>query len=57
MQEALDLHSEVVKIIDEYRKKDGEPNETMRNLWEFEHKIIIEQSEDVKILQEHYKKL
>ena len=57
MQEALDLHSEVVKIIEEYRKREGEPNETMRNLWEFEHKIIIEQSEDVKILQEHYNKL
>ena len=57
MQEALDLHSKVVKIIEEYRKQEGEPNETMRNLWEFEHKIIIEQSEDVKILQEHYNKL
>ena len=37
MQEALDLHSKVVKIIEEYRKQEGEPNETMRNLWEFEH--------------------
>ena len=53
MQEALDLHSKVVKIIEEYRKQEGEPNETMRNLWEFEHKIIIEQSEDVKILQKN----
>ena len=53
----LDLHSEVMKIIDEYRKKNGNPPETMLNLFEFEHKIIIEQSEDVKILQEHYKKL
>lgn len=57
MQEALDLHSEVVKIIDDYRKREGEPNETMMNLFDFEHKIIMEQSEDVKILQEHYKKL
>ena len=57
MQEALDLHSEVMKIIDEHRKKEGEPNETMMNLFDFEHKIIMEQSEDVKILQEHYKKL
>lgn len=57
MQEALDLHSEVVKMIDDYRKWEGEPNETMMNLFEFEHKIIIEQSEDVKILQEYYKKL
>ena len=57
MQEALDLHSKVVKIIEEYRKQEGEPNETMRKLWECEQKIIIEQSEDVKILQEHYNKL
>ena len=37
--------------------KNGNPPETMLNLFDFEHKIIIEQSEDVKILQEHYKKL
>lgn len=57
MQEALDLHEEVVKIIDNYRKTDGEPNDTMKSLWDFEHKMIIEQSNDVKILQEHYKML
>ena len=57
MDEAMTLHSEVVKIIDDYKKKKGESNETMKNLWDFQHKVIIEKSEDVKILQEHYKKL
>ena len=57
MDEDLELHSEVVKIIEEYRKQKGEPNDTMKNLWDFEHKMIIEQTENVKILQEYYKKL
>jgi hypothetical protein len=57
MQEAMDLHSEVVKIIDEYRKENGEPPTTMSTLWDFSHKIIMEEADDVKILQEHYKKL
>lgn len=57
MQEAMDLHSEVVKIIDEYRKENGEPPATMSALWDFSHKIIMEEANDVKILQEHYKKL
>ena len=57
MQEAMDLHSEVVKIIDEYRKENGEPPATMSALWDFSHKIIMEEADDVKILQEHYKKL
>ena len=29
----------------------------MSALWDFSHKIIMEEAEDVKILQEHYKKL
>ena len=57
MQEAMDLHSEVVKIIDEYRKENGEPPATMSALWDFSYKIIMEEAGDVKILQEHYKKL
>lgn len=57
MQEAMDLHSEVVKIIDEYRKENGEPPATMSTLWDFSHKIIMEEADDVKILQEHYKKM
>ena len=57
MQEAMDLHSEVVKIIDEYRKENGEPPATMSALWDFAHKIIMEEADDVKILQEYYKKL
>jgi hypothetical protein len=47
----------VVKIIDEYRKENGEPPATMGALWDFSHKIIMEEADDVKILQEHYKKL
>ena len=57
MQEAMDIHSKVVKIIDEYRKENGEPPATMSALWDFAHKIIMEEADDVKILQEHYKKL
>ena len=57
MQEAMDLHSEVVKIIDDYRKENGEPPATMSAFWDFSHKIIMEEADDVKILQEHYKKL
>ena len=28
----------------------------MSALWDFSHKIIMEEADDVKILQEHYKK-
>ena len=38
-------------------KKNGEPPATMSALWDFAHKIIMEEADDVKILQEHYKKL
>ena len=47
----------MVKIIDEYRKENGESPATMSALWNFSHKIIMEEAEDVKILQEHYNKL
>lgn len=46
----------MVKIIDEYRKENGEPPATMSALWDFSHKITMEEAGDVKILQEHYKK-
>ena len=56
-QQVQPQQNKVVKIIDEYRKENGEPPATMSALWDFSHKIIMEEADDVKILQEHYKKL
>lgn len=56
-QQIQPQQNKVVKIIDEYRKENGESPATMSALWDFSHKIIMEEADDVKILQEHYKKL
>lgn len=56
LSESLELHEEVVYIIEQYKKDNGEPPKTMLELWEFEHNNIMSDVADIKILQEHYKK-
>lgn len=57
LNEAIELHEEVVGFIEQYRNENGEPPKTMLELWEFEHNNIMSDVADIKILQEHYRKL
>lgn len=48
------LHDEVVKLIKEYRGKNGNPPEAMQAIWEWQHERHIESLKEIKILQDHY---
>ena len=49
------LHAQVVSIIDEYRKKNGEPPEAMKMLYEILHKKHIQHTAMVKSMLSLYK--
>ena len=49
------LHGQVVSIIDEYRKKSGEPPATMKTLYEILHRKHIEHAAAVKGMLALYK--
>lgn len=57
LEEINDLHKEVVSLIDSYRKEKGEPPSTMLEMWDWEHKSIMEDIEEIKLLQSFYKTL
>lgn len=48
------LHSEVVRIIDEYRRTNGEPPPAMMTLYEILHERHINDAATVKVLQNMY---
>ena len=49
------LHSEVVKIIEQYRKTHGEPPASMMAVYDFMHKRSIDKLADARRYQEVYK--
>lgn len=49
------LHTKVVGIIEDYRKKNGEPPESMLKIYEILHKKHIENAAAVKGMQSLYK--
>lgn len=55
MTNIMALHEQVVKLIDDYRKKNGDPPERMMGRYEYVHERMIERSNKIKILQELFK--
>lgn len=49
------LHTEVVTIIEQYRKEKGEPPEAMMAVYDYLHKKSIDKAAEVKTLQAMYK--
>ena len=48
------LHNTVVKIIDNYRKTEGEPPVPMQAVYDYLHEEAIEKAKDAKVLQQMY---
>lgn len=55
MKDQSMLHDQVVAIINEYKKSNGEPPETMKFLYEYLHKKFIDWATQIKIKQNLYK--
>ena len=49
------LHNEVVDIIEDYRKKNGEPPSDMMAIYEYLHKKQIDKTAEVKAMQTIYR--
>lgn len=57
LEEALDLHKQVVRFIEDYKKQNNDVPSIMLSMWEFEHRDIMEDVTEIKTLQEFYKEL
>jgi hypothetical protein len=51
----MSLHTGVVSIINEHRRTKGEPPPTMSVLWDYEHKKLIEEYEEIKKMLDSYR--
>lgn len=51
MKHSSILHTEVVKLIEEYKREQGEPPKEMMFLYEYLHNKYIDQARNVKVLQ------
>lgn len=49
------LHNQVAKIIENYRKTEGEPPAAMMAVYDYLHEKFIDEAKEVKMLQQMYK--
>lgn len=49
------LHDQIVRITAEYRIKNGEPPKGMEEIYEWQHKKIMNENAEIKALIESYK--
>ena len=55
MKHMQTLHEQVVKIIDDYRKAEGEPPAAMLAVYNYLHEKMIDEAKEAKVLQMMYK--
>ena len=48
------LHNQVVKLIESYRKTEGEPPVEMMAVYNYLHEKFIEHTKEIKLMQQMY---
>lgn len=48
------LHNQVVKLIDNYKKTEGEPPAPMLAVYDYLHEKFIDHAKEIKIMQQMY---
>ena len=51
------LHDRMVNLIEEERKKNGQPPQVMLAIWEYEHEKMAKEFAESRFLIEEYKKM
>ncbi|MBP5423963.1 MAG: hypothetical protein J6Y78_16140 [Paludibacteraceae bacterium] len=55
MKHMMTLHNQVVTLIDDYKRKNGEPPETMKAVYDILHKRHIDRAAEAKAAISMYK--